>query len=83
VEWGILHSAVRLYPFVLAESAGEKPIIIDPKISFGRPVVEKAFVATRTILERIDAGERVEELARDYEVTVAAIEEAVVFERAA
>jgi uncharacterized protein (DUF433 family) len=83
VEWGSLHSAVRLYPFVLAGSADAKPIVIDPRISFGRPVVGKAFVSTRAILERIDAGESTEEIARDYEVTVDSVEEAVVFERAA
>lgn len=83
VEWGALRSAVRLYPFVLAESPDEKPIVIDPQISFGRPVVGTAFVSTRSILDRIDAGETAEEVARDYELTVKAIEEAVVFERAA
>jgi len=83
VEWGELHSAVRLYPFVLAERADEKPILIDPRISFGRPVVGEAFVSTRSILERIDAGETVDEVARDYELAAEAIEEAVVFERAA
>ena len=83
VEWGELHSAVRLYPFVLAERADEKPILIDPRISFGRPVVGRAFVSTRSILERIDAGETVDDVARDYELTAEAIEEAVVFERAA
>jgi len=83
VEWGALHSAVRLYPFVLAERADEKPIVIDPQISFGRPVVERAFVSTRSILERIDAGETVEEVARDNELSIEAIEGAVVFERAA
>jgi hypothetical protein len=30
VEWGKLHSAVRLYPFVVSESADAKPIVIDP-----------------------------------------------------
>lgn len=83
VEWGELRSAVRLYPFVVSESADAKPIVIDPRISFGRPVVGKAFVSTRTILDRIDAGEKVEDVARDYELTDQAVEEAVVFERAA
>lgn len=50
VEWGSLRSAVRLYPFVVSESADAKPIVIDPQISFGRPVVSKAFVSTRSIL---------------------------------
>ncbi len=83
VEWGELRSAVRLYPFVVSESADAKPIVIDPQISFGRPVVSKAFVSTRSILDRIDAGEEVEDIARDYDLTKEAVEEAVVFERAA
>jgi uncharacterized protein (DUF433 family) len=83
VEWGKMRFPVRLYPFVLAQTGGEKPIVIDPRISFGRPVIERAFVSTRAILERIDAGESVGDVARDYELPVESIEEAVVFERAA
>ena len=83
VEWGKLRSAVRLYPFVFGEAVDAKPIIIDPTIAFGRPVVDRAFVSTRTILERIDAGESVEDVSRDYELSVDAVEEAVLFERAA
>jgi uncharacterized protein (DUF433 family) len=83
VEWGKLRSAVRLYPFVFGEAAGAKPIVIDPTIAFGRPVVDRAFVSTRSILERIDAGESVEDVAGDYEVSTEAVEEAVLFERAA
>jgi uncharacterized protein (DUF433 family) len=83
VEWGALRSAVRLYPFVLAEVADAKPIIIDPAISFGRPVVGKLFISTRSILDRIDAGESVRDVAADYELTADAVEEAVLFERAA
>jgi len=83
VEWGDLRSAVRLYPFVFGEPLDAKPIVIDPTISFGRPVVGGAFVSTRSILERIDAGESVGEVATDYELSVEAIEEAVLFERAA
>jgi uncharacterized protein (DUF433 family) len=83
VEWGRMRSAIRLYPFLFGEAVGEKPIIIDPTIAFGRPVVGGAFVSTRTILERIDAGESVKDVAADYELTVQAVEEAVLFERAA
>lgn len=83
VEWGKFRFPTRLYPFVLAETSDQKPIIIDPEISFGRPVVDHAFISTRAILERLDAGESVEDVAEDYEITIHAIEEAVVFERAA
>lgn len=83
LSWDEAHLAVRLYPFVFGEGADAKPIVIDPTIAFGKPVVDRAFVSTRTILERIDAGEPVEEVAADYDLRVGAVEEAVLFERAA
>jgi uncharacterized protein (DUF433 family) len=46
-------------------------------------VVIKGFVSTRTIVDRIDAGEKVEDVARDYDLTREAVEEAVVYERVA
>jgi uncharacterized protein (DUF433 family) len=76
-------SAARLYPFIFGEAANSKPIVIDPAIAFGRPVVARVFVSTRSILERIDAGESVADLATDYDLSVEAIEEAVLFEQAA
>lgn len=84
VEWGQLRFPVRLYPFLATEGSGDaRPIVIDPEISFGRPVIRGAFVSTRTIVDRIDAGESVEDVARDYEIQQAALEEAVLYERAA
>jgi uncharacterized protein (DUF433 family) len=83
VEWGTLRSAIRLYPFLVAEGGESKPVVIDPQISFGRPVVNQAFVSTQAIRDRIDAGETVDEVARDYELPPKVIEEAVLFERAA
>ncbi len=83
VEWGKLRFPVRLYPFLFSESADVKSILIDPQISFGRPVVGAAFISTRSIVDRIDAGEKVEDVARDYRLTREVVEEAVVYERAA
>ena len=40
-------------------------------------------IATGIIAERIDAGETVEELARDYDLSPSEIEEAVLYELAA
>ena len=83
VEWGKLRFPVRLYPFLVSESADAKSIVIDPQISFGRPVVSQAFISTRSIIDRIDAGEKVEDVARDYDLTPDGVEAAVVYERAA
>jgi uncharacterized protein (DUF433 family) len=84
IEWDEWRFPVRLYPFVTGEPASaDRPIAIDPKIAFGRPVVVRAGVSTAAIAERIDARETVDELAADYGLTAAEIEQAVLFERAA
>jgi len=84
VEWDEWQFPVRLYPFLSTEvTTGARPIAIDPKIAFGRPIVVRAGVSTAAIAERIDANETVEELAADYGLTPAEIEQAVLFERAA
>lgn len=83
VEWDQWQFPVRLYPFISGEAPTQRPIAIDPTISFGRPVVLRAGVSTGAIAERIDAGETVEELSEDYGLSRDEIEEAVLYERAA
>jgi uncharacterized protein (DUF433 family) len=72
-----------LYPFVSGEAPAQRPIAIDPSIAFGRPVLLRAGVSTGAIADRIDAGESVTDLAEDYGLSPAEIEEAVLYERAA
>lgn len=83
VDWDDWQFPVRLYPFVSTEGSVRMPIAIDPAIAFGRPVILRAGVSTRTIAERLDAGESVNDLAEDYDLTAPEIEEAVMYERAA
>jgi uncharacterized protein (DUF433 family) len=83
IEWGEQPFPIRLFPFVVPETTESRPIVIDPGISFGRPVVTGAFISTQAILDRIDAGESVESVASDYGLATEAIEDAVLFERAA
>jgi uncharacterized protein (DUF433 family) len=83
IEWDEWQFPVRLYPFISSEASSTgKPIAIDPKIAFGRPVLIRAGVSTATIAERIDAKETIEDLAADYGLTASEIEQAVLFERA-
>jgi len=74
---------VRLYPFVGEATVDDRPIAIDPQIAFGRPVLVRKGITTQAIIERIDAGESVNDLAADYDLKPAEIEEAVLYERAA
>ncbi len=84
VTWNDERFPVRLHPFVGAEAADSRmPIAIDPRISFGRPVVISRGISTAAIVARIDAGEAVADLAADYELSLAEIEDAVVYERVA
>jgi uncharacterized protein (DUF433 family) len=84
VEWDPSRFPVRLYPFLpLMLSRNERPIAIDPRIAFGRPVVLRRGVSTSAIAERIDLGETVEDPAADYDLKPAEIEQAVIYERAA
>ncbi len=84
VKWNESRLPVRLYPFLTPEAGGPaRPIAIDPRIAFGRPVVLRKAVSTHVIAERIDAGETVPALATDYDLTQDEIEDAVLYERAA
>ncbi|HEU0300686.1 MAG TPA: DUF433 domain-containing protein [Longimicrobium sp.] len=75
---------IRLYPFLsTGEEDGRRPVVIDPCVSFGRPMLAGAGVTTAAIAQRIDAGESVADLALDYGITPGQVEEAVVFENAA
>ncbi len=84
VEWDKSKFPVRLYPFLSAASPSEaRPIVIDPRIAFGRPVVASKAIATFAIAERIDSGESVEDVAADYDLGRSEIEQAILYERAA
>jgi uncharacterized protein (DUF433 family) len=84
IDWDSSQFPVRLYPFLSAAApSGDRPIVIDPRIAFGRPVVMSKGIATSTIAERIDAGESVKDIAADYDLAQSEIEQAVVYERAA
>ena len=70
--------ASRLYPFTRKRDLNEpRLIVIDPEISFGRPVIVGTGIATSAVAERFKAGESLEELAKDYGCDPEKIQEAV------
>jgi uncharacterized protein (DUF433 family) len=69
---------VRLYPFTRKRQPEEpKVVVIDPYVSFGRPVLVGTGIPTATIADRYKAGESIDELAQDYGRPRLEIEEAV------
>ena len=80
IELDDLNLPIRLYPF---ETDTNKIIAIDPRIAFGRPIIASRGISTMAIIDRVNAGEREEEIAEDYGLEVRDVEEAIVCEQAA
>lgn len=83
VEWDEWKFPVRLYPYAGIASNSQRSIAIDPNIAFGRPIIPRAGVTALAITDRIDAGETIQDLAEDYDLSVEEIEQAVLYSRAA
>lgn len=73
---------IRLYPFTRFRDADEpRPVTIDPKVAFGRPVLSGTGIPTEVVADRFNAGETIDELAEDYGRARGEIEEAIRFQR--
>jgi uncharacterized protein (DUF433 family) len=69
---------VRLYPFTRKHDLEEpRAVVIDPLVSFGRPVLVGTGIVTAVIAERYKAGESVDDLAEDYGRDRSDVEEAI------
>lgn len=75
---------VRLFPFTRPPSTADvqpRTVVVDPALSFGRPVLAGASVRTEVIESRFRAGDLIADMALDYEVPAEQIEEALRFEQ--
>jgi uncharacterized protein (DUF433 family) len=75
---------IRLFPFSRSSATDKeqpKTVVIDPRLSFGRPVLSKVAVPTEVIVDRFRAGDSVAEMAGDYGVGEDEIQEALRFEQ--
>jgi len=69
---------IRLFPYTRNQRKdAPKLVVIDPALSFGRPVLVGTSIATEAIANRYKAGDSMQELAEDYGQPVAEIEEAI------
>lgn len=74
--------AVRFFP-PLPSRPEAKSVMLDPQVSFGRPVLARLGVSTAVIVDRINAGEDKTELSKDYGATDEEIMDVLAYERAA
>lgn len=74
---------LRLYPVLNRDYEGGRTVVIDPSIAFGRPTIAGKGISTSILASRVDAGESLVDLERDYDLSRREIEDAIVFENAA
>lgn len=76
--------ALRLFPFTREErQRAPTVVVIDPTVSFGRPVVAGSSVRTEVIVDFFNSGETIADLAEEYRLAPYQIEEAVRYALAA
>lgn len=69
---------IKWYPFTREEiKDGTRLIVIDPVLSFGRPVISGAGVSIAAIVSRYRAGESIDELMDDFHVNKDQVQEAI------
>ena len=73
----------QLLPFRLYPGPDKKTVMIDPTISFGRPVVSGRCISTAAIVDRLGSGESVQDVAEDYKLSEDQMSDAITYELAA
>lgn len=78
-------AALRLYPYLHRHPKKlehePKIVLIDPRISFGKPILVGVGVPTAVVADRHNAGESVIALAKDYGCEASEIQKAIEYER--
>lgn len=67
--------AERYYP-----CGKDAAVVVDPRISFGRPVIKGTAIATETLQALANGGEPPELIAEQYEISEASVRDALEFE---
>lgn len=74
---------IKLYPFTRDTDSDAAPktdprvVVMNPAVSFGRPVIAGTGIPVSAVYERYRAGDSVAELAQDFRLEISAIEEAI------
>jgi uncharacterized protein (DUF433 family) len=83
IEWDAKGLPIRLYPFTrdtqaeAAAASAPRVVVMNPAVSFGRPVIAGTGIPVLSVYERYKAGDSVADLAQDFNLEISAIEEAI------
>jgi uncharacterized protein (DUF433 family) len=59
------------------------PVLVDPRIAFGAPVLKEYGLPTWVVKGRHEAGESAEEIVKDFDIPLVAVRQALEFENVA
>jgi uncharacterized protein (DUF433 family) len=81
VDHDLSGKAARLYPFIRLDGT-EQPrnVVINPYVSFGKPVIAGTGLPTRVVAERFKAGDSIPHIASDYGRKEEEIDDAIRYE---
>ncbi len=75
---------LKLFPFTTTRlDDPRRPVVIDPRVSFGQPCLAGTGVPVVNLVERWEAGDDIASLAEDYGRKAAEVEEAIRYLKAA
>jgi uncharacterized protein (DUF433 family) len=83
IEWDAKGLPIKLYPFTRDTGSDAVPasdprvVVMNPAVSFGRPVIAGTGIPVSSIYERYKAGDSIADLVRDFRLETSAIEEAI------
>ncbi|MGH9872647.1 MAG: DUF433 domain-containing protein [Pyrinomonadaceae bacterium] len=73
--------AARLYPFIRLNGTDQpRNVVINPFVSFGKPVIAGTGLPTRVVAERFKAGDSIPQIAADYGRKEEEIDDAIRYE---
>lgn len=70
---------IKLYPFMRSQPLRDQPrtVVIDPRVSFGRPVLAGTAIPTAVLAEQFKAGDQPGDLAKEYGADEQAVWDAI------
>ena len=73
----------RLYPMGEKQREDSRPVMVDPRIGFGRLVITDTGIPVNVLISRFNAGDSIQELSEDYNIEENTIETAIFWKTAA
>ena len=81
IERAGIDGPIRFFPFIRSEDVGgSRTVSISPGVVFGRPAIAGTRITTAEVAGRVNAGETVEKVAEDFDLSTQQVTEAILFE---